>query len=65
MLHRFRLGRFIAEYNTALKNSLTAAGLSESQVEQAVQAAINEQLQYELTAEKEIEYIPRRIPLRM
>lgn len=54
----------IGEYNIALGNSLTAAGLSEEQVKQAVEAARRQQQAYGLTEDKDVPNVPKSINLR-
>lgn len=51
----------ISEYNTALNDSLKAAGLTDAQAEQAVQSAINQQLNYGLSEDVFVPRIPGRI----
>jgi len=49
-------------YTQALQQSLRAAGLSEAQVQQAVQAAIRERVRYGLLGGNEVPRIPQPIP---
>lgn len=53
----------LSEYNSALYDSLKHAGLSDKQATQAVNQAIKQQLEYNLTGDSLIPRIPGKINL--
>lgn len=54
----------ISNYNSALYNSLRAAGLTDTQAKRAVQSAVKQQSQYGLSSNSLVPKIPGNINFR-